>query len=122
MDRDRVNKIVAEAKAAEEAGNPAEVKRIMTEAIAEAAEEGNIMDAQQIEAIADYVTKSVHIALGEPVATARKMGSDVVPVGFIEEVMKLPATGAMRLWTTVEELNVPIDYGVPDDLSGLEDL
>jgi hypothetical protein len=89
----------------------------------EAHEQGHVIPADQIASMASYVQQSVQVAIQEIIATAKAMGSEVVPVGFLEAIMHEQCTGVRKLWQTIDELDAPIDYGqAPDDLSELEGL
>ena len=121
MDIQRQKEIIAAAEAAKKAGDIAGMKSVLQDGFREAAADGAMIQSDQIESMAAYVQVSVETALKEILATAREMGAKVVPVEFIEYVATLPATGARQLWATMEELDVPVDWGVvPDDLSELE--
>lgn len=122
MDKKRVDEIQAAAQAAVDAGNPDEAERILREAMAEATEQGFSIQISEVQSIAAFVQKAVDTALTELVEAAKHAGIPVVPVKAIEQLIGRQATGVRMLWETMDTLNVPVDYGVPDDLSEMGEL
>ena len=122
FDNNYVNKITRQAEALVAEGKVDEAEALLKSEMAKAGAAGHSIPAEQIASMADYVQRSVQLAFAEVIATAQAMGSEHVPVGFLEAVMNEQCTGVRRLWQTIDDLDAPIDYGVPDDLSELEDI
>lgn len=120
MNEQDVQKIIARAEALAKEGKQEESEQVLREAIAD--EQRQPMPVHQLTAVADFVQRAVDVALSEIVRTATAMDAKVVPVAFIEMLIGEQATGVRQLWASVERLEVPVDYGVPSDLSELEDL
>lgn len=117
MDKKRVDEIQRLAQEAVDAGNPEEAERILREAMQEAAGAGFSVQVNEVQSIANFVQKAVDTALAELVQAAGHAGVPFVPVKAIESLIGRQATGVRMLWETMDTLQVPVDYGVPDDLS-----
>jgi hypothetical protein len=107
------------ADACREAGDTEGMKAALKEGMEHARQAGAVMPVSQLEAVAAYIQQSVEVAIQEIVMTARAMGAEAVPVSFLEYVAQQPCSGAQNLWKVVEDLDVPMDWGVPEDLSEL---
>ena len=78
------------------------------------------MPIHQMEAVCQFVTKAVQMAIDEIIQTAAAMQSNVVPVGFLQEIRNETPTAVTLLWKTVERLEIPLEgAAAPDDLSSL---
>ena len=115
-------KIIAEAERLEAAGDVDGARKLLADAMADLKAEGHTIPASQLQAVADYVTKAVQIALAEILETAEAMDSKVIPVEFVQYVMGETPTAVTQLWRTVESLGAPVDFGIPDDISELDGL
>jgi hypothetical protein len=118
----QADEYMARADACQKAGDAEGMKAALKEGMDAARAAGAVMPVSQLETVAAYIQQSVETAIQEIIATATAMGSDVVPVKFLQYVASVPCTGATRLWKVVEELDVPMDWGIPEDLSELGDV
>ena len=121
FDNNYVNKITRRAEKLIAEGKEKEAHELLKNEMGKAKDAGHKIPADQIASMASYVQQSVQVAIHEIISTAKAMGSEVVPVGFLEALMNEQCTGVRKLWETIDELDAPIDYGqAPDDLSELE--
>lgn len=120
MDRDWVDKIQAEAQAAFDAGDHEKAESILREAMKEASRNSPGIPVTELQSIASFVQKAVDTALKEIVEIADELHKTHVPVELLRNLIGVQCTGVTMLWQTMDRLEVPVDFGVPDDLSGLE--
>lgn len=95
---------------------------LIKEAMDYATSKGATVDINQLESVIGFAAKMVDGVLESIILTAADLHSDVVPVGFLQELRpKLPAFISQKMFQAVEELHVPLGgVDVPDDLSGIE--
>lgn len=120
MDANRQKEIMDKAQALVDAGDLDGAESVLRDAMKEAADAGLKMPVDQLQQIANFVQKAVTTAIQEIIDTAHAMGTNHVPVGFLEAIKNERCSGVQVLWATIDKLNVPLDLGtVPDDISEL---
>lgn len=105
------------------ASDQAEKKRLTAEAMQYITEAGVTVPVESLETTARFAANVVDGVLYSIIRTAKEMGTESVPIGFIEQLRPLmPEYINKSLMTAATEVGVPIGFGdgVPDDLSGLE--
>jgi hypothetical protein len=83
-------------------------------------EAGKSVPIESLEGAITFAQQMVDRVLSSIIFTADQMGEDRVPVFFLKELKaEIGAFIAAQVWESAEMLGVPLDYGTPDDLSGL---
>ena len=113
-----IQRRIAEATAT---NDQATLKELRDEAAAEVVAEGGV-DYEQVWQIADLLERGITWELLAICKTADMLGSPYVPVEFIRQVAEAPKATVAQYWSELNQYDGLVDYGVPDDLSGLEGL
>ena len=119
MDQKRANEIQREINAETD---PAKKLAMLESAITEAMEDGASLPFAQVEALCDFATKAVKVAIQEIIDVAEQLGSPVVPVMVLQEVLKFQPTAVKALMKTIDRFGIEVTCDVPDDISELEGL
>jgi hypothetical protein len=104
----------------EAADNMEEKMALSKKAMSLLADSGHTVDYQQLEFLADFSAKMVEGFLDSILAVADQMESDTIPVGFLRQLRaQCGSIVSQMMVKATDAVGVPIDYGVPDDISEL---
>jgi len=97
----------------------AEKLALIQEAMDYIRSQGVAINVDELVRLVEFTTGMVDSFLNAIILTAKEMGAEAVPVEFIVELRQEAAQHVQKsVFGAVDTLGVPLDYGVPDDLSG----
>jgi len=99
----------------------AERDRHMVEAMDYVRSQGLKVDVDDLMKMVEFTTRMIDSFLRAIILTANGLGATEIPVSFVEELRGMAGQHIhASVFGAADTLGVPLDYGVPDDISGLE--